>query len=75
MTEGTLDGIESLALLMAWLKVPLTLGSLEIVGIEDLITVGSELGIGNAPLVVMVEVLVLGKTLGAVSTGIARRIV
>ena len=29
------------------MKVPLTLGSLEIVGIEDLITVGSELGIGK----------------------------
>ena len=57
------------------MKVPLMLGSLEIVGIEDLITVGSELGIGNAPLVVMVEVLVLGKTLGVVSTGIARRFV
>ena len=48
------------------LKVPLMLGLLEIVSIEDLITDGSELGIGNASLVVTVEVLELGKTLDAV---------
>ena len=42
------------------------LGLLEIVSIEDLITDGSELGIGNASLVVTVEVLELGKTLDAV---------
>jgi len=68
MTDGMLDGrelgsadglVERLGL-----KVPLMLGLLEIVGIEDLTTLGSALGIADASLVGTVEGLEVGTALG-----------
>ena len=70
MTDGTLDGreldsadglVERLGL-----KVSLMLGLLEIVGIEDLTTVGSVLGIDDASLVGTVDGLETGTAPGSV---------